>query len=105
MEENEEKAGVATPGKPRRIALKVLRAVGRVLAAVILLVAATVCALYIPGVLNRVASWVLPSVEQSSGLRIETENIRLRWPLKLSVEGAVITDLTPGATRWPPCAG
>lgn len=95
-ENNEEKTGAKAPRKPRRIALRILRVVGRVLAAVILLLAATVCALYIPGVLNSVASRVLPSVEQSSGLHIETENIRLRWPLKLSVEGAVITDLKAG---------
>ena len=93
MEEIKDRNGAATPKKTRRFVLKFLRVVGRVLAAIILLLVAVVGALYIPGVLNFLAGRVLPSVEQSSGLHIETENISLRWPLKLAVDGALVTDL------------
>lgn len=98
MEDEKEQAkGATAPTRPvRRALLKVLRALGYVAVSLVLLVVAAVGVLYIPGVLNRVATWVLPGVEQSSGLRIETENIRLRWPLRLSVDGALITDLKAG---------
>ena len=47
--------------------------------------------LYVPGVLNSVASRVLPSLEESTGMHIETSDIRLRFPLTLSVEDATVT--------------
>ncbi len=59
-------------------------------AALIALVVGAVALLYVPGVLNRVASWVLPSIEESTGMKIETADIRLRFPLTLSLEDALV---------------
>ncbi len=92
----DEKENVKQGAKAPRKLLKAVAWLGRIVAGVLLLVAALVCVLYIPGVLNRVAGWILPKVEQSSGLHIQTDNISLGWPMRLSVDGAVITDLKAG---------
>lgn len=97
MDEKENvKEGAPAPKKPRSLLLKAVTWLGRIVAGALLLVAALVCVLYIPGVLNRVARWVLPKVEQSSQLHIEADNISLAWPLRLGVDGALITDLKAG---------
>lgn len=48
------------------------------------------CSLYVPGVLDLVASRVLPSVERTTGMEIAVEDIRLRFPLDLKVENALV---------------
>lgn len=97
MEEKENaKNEGQSPKKHRPLLLKVTAWLGRIVAAIIILVTALVCVLYIPGVLNRVASWVLPKVEQASGMHIETDNISLCWPLRLGIDGAVVTDVKAG---------
>lgn len=80
----------------RPFMLRLLRWAGLTLAVIILLIAAIVALLYVPGVLNSIASRVLPSIEESSGMRIETENIRLRWPLRLSIDNALVIDRKTG---------
>ena len=57
----------------------------------IVLVVGVVASLYIPGVLNKVASWVLPSIEESTGMHIEVSNLSLKFPMTLSLEDALIT--------------
>lgn len=54
------------------------------------LVVLVVVLLYIPGVLNRIGTWVLPKVEDASGMHIEVADMRLRFPLTLRVEDAVV---------------
>lgn len=54
------------------------------------LVVLVVVLLYIPGVLNRIGSWVLPKVEDASGMHIEVADMRLRFPLTLRVEDALV---------------
>ncbi len=93
--ENEEQEKKPAARKPRRL-LGVLRGLGVTVASLVLLVTAVVGLLYVPGVLNRVATWVLPSVEEASGLRISAEDIRLRWPLRLSLERALVLDMKAG---------
>lgn len=88
---NEEQENKPAARKPRR-RLRLLRGLGITVAALVLLLAA-VGILYIPGVLNRVATWVLPGVEKASGLRISADDIRLRWPLRLSLEHALVLDM------------
>lgn len=56
----------------------------------LVLVVSVIVLLYIPGVLDRIGAWVLPKVEEASGLHIEAADIRLRFPLTLSVEDATI---------------
>lgn len=75
-----------------RIFTRLLRWVGWTVAGIILLVAAVVGLLYVPGVLNRVATWVLPSVERSSGMHIQVDDIRLRWPLRLTLDNALVVN-------------
>ncbi|MDE7442926.1 MAG: hypothetical protein K2M65_02055, partial [Muribaculaceae bacterium] len=50
--------------------------------------------LYIPGSLNKIAGWVLPSVEKSSGMKISVDDLRLRFPLRLSANGATVLEAT-----------
>lgn len=57
----------------------------------LVLVVGLVALLYVPGVLNRVATWVLPSVEESTGMHIEFADMRLRFPLTLSLDDALVT--------------
>ncbi len=71
---------------------RLLRCVGWTVAGIILLVVAIVGVLYVPGVLNRVAVWVLPSVERSSGMRIQVEDISLRWPVRLTLDNALVVN-------------
>lgn len=78
--------------KRSRRGLRALAWTGRILAGVILLVAAVVAVLYIPGVLNRIAAKVLPAVEKSTGMKIEAENIALSWPLRLRVDRAAVIE-------------
>ncbi len=56
----------------------------------VVLVVAAVALLYVPGVLNQVASWVLPSVEESTGMKIEVADLRLHFPLTLTVKDATV---------------
>lgn len=56
----------------------------------VVLVLLAVGLLYVPGVLNRVASWVLPEVEKASGLHIEAADISLRFPMTLGLEDALV---------------
>jgi len=95
-EETGKQAGNVAAAKPRRWYLKVLRAVGYVFAGLLLMVAVAVGSLYVPGVLDSVAVRVLPKVEEASGLRISAEDIRLRWPLRLTVERALVLDMKAG---------
>lgn len=94
--DDEKDAKQAAARKPRRH-IRLLQWAGRLLAGIVLLVVALIGLLYVPGVLDRVASWVLPSVEESASMRINAENIRLRWPLRLSLERALVVDLKAGA--------
>lgn len=55
------------------------------------LVVVVVGLLYVPGVLNRVATCVLPSVEESTGMHVEFADMRLRLPLTLSLSDALVT--------------
>lgn len=48
--------------------------------------------LYVPGSLNRIAGWVLPSVEKSSGMKISVDDLRLKFPLKLTADGSTVID-------------
>lgn len=79
--------------KPEHKPRKGLRIVAWVLVGLLALILLLIGSLYIPGVLNAVASKVLPMVEEASGLRISTGDIRLRFPLKLSVEDALVLDM------------
>ncbi len=67
-----------------------------VIVALLFLPLLLVAALYVPGVLNRVVSKILPKIEESSGLHIEAGNIALQWPMRLSVDRALVTDLRAG---------
>lgn len=93
MEEKDD--AKATVRRPRR-RFRPLRWLGWLIVGIILLVIAAVGSLYIPGVLNLVASRVLPSVEKSSGMHIEVEDISLRWPMRLRLERALVVDMTAG---------
>lgn len=75
----------------RRRWLRPLKWAGRIVVALVLMITALVAILYIPGVLNTIASRVLPAVEESTGMHIQVDDIRLRWPLRLSLERALIT--------------
>lgn len=57
----------------------------------VVLVVGVIALLYVPGVLNRVASWFLPSIEESTGMHIEVANLNLSFPMTLSLEDALIT--------------
>lgn len=48
--------------------------------------------LYIPGSLNKIAGWVLPSVEKASGMKISVEDLRLTFPLDLTANEAVVIE-------------
>lgn len=76
--------------KPQRRRRHWLRWVLFLLFLPLILVAGAIALLYVPGVLNRVAAWVLPSVEQSTGMHIEARDLRLHFPLTLSVDDAVV---------------
>ena len=56
----------------------------------IVLVLAAVCSLYVPGVLQAVGSYVFPKLEPTLGMSIRTGNIRLRFPLRLEVDDALV---------------
>lgn len=97
MEENESgNIRPKRPSLPRRLLRAVLRPLGIAVAALLLVALVAVGMLYVPGVLNRVATWVLPKVEQASGLRISADDISLRWPLRLSLEHALVLDMKAG---------
>lgn len=72
------------------------RAVAWIVLTPLLLVVAAVGSLYIPGVLNLLAGKILPGIEESSGLRITADDIRLRFPLRLSLENALVEDMKAG---------
>jgi hypothetical protein len=99
MEESAEKPAEQTaPTQASQKRRSPLRRAWRVtwiaLTSLLLLVVALVGSLYIPGVLNAVAGWVLPSVEESTGMHIEVGDLRLRFPLRLSVSDALVTTPT-----------
>ena len=75
---------------PRRRRPWLLRVVLALVLLPVVLVLAAVCSLYIPGVLDYVASKALPSVEQSTGMKIDVDRISLRFPLRLRLEGALV---------------
>lgn len=56
----------------------------------VVLVVGAVALLYVPGVLNGIAGKVLPSLEKSTGMHIEVGDLRLRFPMTLSVEDATV---------------
>lgn len=62
------------------------------------LIMCAVTALYIPGVLNTVASRVFPQIEKASGLRIQVADIRLKFPLRLSLHDAIVIDTATADT-------
>ncbi|MDE7408230.1 MAG: hypothetical protein K2M76_07400, partial [Muribaculaceae bacterium] len=59
---------------------------------IVLLTLIFVCltALYIPGTLNQIAQHILPDVENSTGMKISVDDIRLRFPLRLSIIDASV---------------
>lgn len=65
----------------------------RLLLLPLLLVVAVTGSLYVPGVLNFIASKALPMIEKSAGYRIEVADIGLHWPLRLSLSDATVIDL------------
>ncbi len=69
------------------------RLIGRSLLVLLLIVVMAVGSLYIPGVFNGLAKKVLPSIEESAGLRISAENIALGFPLNLRLEDLLILDI------------
>lgn len=75
---------------------KLLRWTLRTVLSLLLIVMAAAGSLYIPGVLDRVLEKFSPSIEESSGLRISAEHIRLSFPLTLKVENLLILDMTAG---------
>ena len=92
-EETDKKTAVS---KTRRRLTRALRLTGIAVATLVLAATAVIGLLYVPGVLNRASTWLLPKVEEASGLRISAEDIRLRWPLRLSVERALVIDMKAG---------
>lgn len=68
------------------------RMVGRSLLALLLVVVVALTSLYIPGVLNGVGQWILPTIEKSVGLRISADNIELAFPLRLRLDNLLILD-------------
>ena len=62
------------------------------------LIMCAVTALYIPGVLNTVASRVFPQIEKASGLRIQVADIRLKFTLRLSLHDAIVIDTATADT-------
>lgn len=81
------------PRPKRRRLLRWLAAIALLPVVIVLL---AVGALYVPGVLNSVASKVFPALEKSTGLHIEAADIALGWPLRLSVTDALVTDINAG---------
>lgn len=77
--------------KPQKRHGKRRRLLWFLLLAPLVLVAAVVGLLYVPGVLNSIAARVLPSIEKSTGMHIEVEDLNLRFPMTLSLENALIT--------------
>lgn len=46
--------------------------------------------LYIPGTLNYLAGKILPDIEKTTGMKIEVDNLRLTFPMRLQVDKASI---------------
>lgn len=86
------------PAKPRRRAARWLRVILLIPLVMILLLILAVGSLYIPGVLDAVAGKVLPMVGESSGMKISADDIRLRFPFRLSVSDVMIVTAQTGDT-------
>ncbi|MDE6490962.1 MAG: translocation/assembly module TamB [Muribaculaceae bacterium] len=71
---------------------RLINGVAWFVAGVLILAGIALTALYVPGVIGRVAGWVLPAVERSSGMSISVEDISLKFPLRVSVERALVLE-------------
>ena len=77
-----------------RIVLKIAKWLGIVVAAVVALLLLVPVALYVPFVQDFVKDIVVREVSKATGYDISVERIRLRWPLRLSVDDALIVEQT-----------
>lgn len=71
---------------------KLIRIILWTLAAIILLVIAAVGALYIPGVQQWAKNLAISKVNQSTGMTIGLERLRLRWPLSVELNGVSVIE-------------
>lgn len=77
-----------------RIVLKIAKWLGIVVAAVVALLLLVPVALYVPFVQDFVKDIAVREVSKATGYDISVERIRLRWPLRLSVDDALIVEQT-----------
>lgn len=70
------------------------RIIARVFLALLLLVAAVPVAIYIPAVQDFAKKIALKEVKKSTGMDISIEKLRLKFPLKVSLEGVKVIEAT-----------
>ena len=73
-----------------RIVLKIAKWLGIVVAAVVALLLLVPVALYVPFVQDFVKDIAVREASKATGYDISVERIRLRWPLRLSVDDAIV---------------